>query len=54
MEQVEVLVMEKIVNDEHDNSSDDEVTCAVFAWVCNVIEVRSPHTRENGCLIMVS
>ncbi|KAJ7680500.1 hypothetical protein DFH06DRAFT_420307 [Mycena polygramma] len=38
MEEAEVLVMEKVDGDKHDHLTDDEVTCAVFAWVCNVIE----------------
>ncbi|KAJ6500066.1 hypothetical protein C8R47DRAFT_279030 [Mycena vitilis] len=38
MEEAEVLVMEKVDGDKHDHLTDDEITCAVFAWVCNVIE----------------
>ncbi|KAJ7080512.1 hypothetical protein C8R44DRAFT_540279, partial [Mycena epipterygia] len=38
MDQVEVLLLEKL--DESNTSSDDEITCAVFIWVCNVIEGR--------------
>ncbi|KAJ6594160.1 hypothetical protein B0H19DRAFT_1246860 [Mycena capillaripes] len=39
MNNVEALVTEKLEEDnKHDDITDDEITCAVFVWVCNVIE----------------
>ncbi|KAJ7429188.1 hypothetical protein FB451DRAFT_1576162 [Mycena latifolia] len=38
MDEVEVTVREKMDADNDDTCSDDEITCAVFAWVCNVLE----------------
>jgi len=44
MHNVEGLVLAKL--DESNKSSEDEITCAVFIWVCNVIEVRPPSFKE--------
>ncbi|KAJ6584017.1 hypothetical protein DFH09DRAFT_265269 [Mycena vulgaris] len=35
---VEASLVQKLDADEDEMGSDDEITCAVFTWVCNVIE----------------
>lgn len=41
MDQVKLLLLQKLEESGQDEeSSDDEKMCAVFAWVCNVVEVR--------------
>ncbi|KAJ7045699.1 hypothetical protein C8F04DRAFT_1065840, partial [Mycena alexandri] len=39
MDEMEVLVLEKLEGEgnKYGNVSDDEITCAIFIWVCNVI-----------------
>ncbi|KAJ7747383.1 hypothetical protein B0H16DRAFT_1555799 [Mycena metata] len=39
MDEVEVVVLEKLedAGDKYEKVSDDEITCAIFIWVCNVI-----------------
>lgn len=42
MEKVEILVLEKLEeakDHKHDDLTDDEIKCAVFVWVCNVVTV---------------